>query len=91
VSGTHDHKEFEVDVTFSFSGKVRVRAVDAGEALVVVQRDLGLVLGGNIHTSNDQQVVNWDFDTHPTQLQNSVQELRTAQNGSGNEDGQTIA
>lgn len=64
--------EFEVDVSFVFKGTVRVRAADAGEALVIVNRDVGLVMGGSVHTSNPDVVTDWDFDTHPTQIPSNV-------------------
>lgn len=35
------------------------------EARELVMKECGLVMGGNIHTTLDDEEVDWDFDTHP--------------------------
>lgn len=41
-------------------------AEDHDEAKQMVSEDCGLVLGGNIHTTlDDEEVLGWHFGTHP--------------------------
>lgn len=35
------------------------------EARELVMKECGLVMGGNIHTTLDDEEVDWDFDIHP--------------------------
>jgi hypothetical protein len=56
---------FVIPVTFSFKGEFYITASSKNEAREHVEKHCGLVLGGNIHSSlNDEDVV-WDFPTHP--------------------------
>lgn len=58
-------KKIEVKVRYLFEGTFTVAAEDREEARTMVTRDCGLVLGGNIHTTLDDDEVDWDFDVHP--------------------------
>lgn len=58
-------KKIEVKVRYLFEGTYTVAADDRNEALTMVTRDCGLVLGGNIHTTLDDDDVDWEFDVHP--------------------------
>ena len=58
-------KKIEVKVRYLFEGTYTVAADDRDEARTMVIRDCGLVLGGNIHTTLDDDEVDWDFDVHP--------------------------
>jgi len=58
-------KKIEVKVRYHFEGTYTVAAEDRNEARTMVTRDYGLVLGGNIHTTLDDDEVDWDFDVHP--------------------------
>lgn len=58
-------KKIEVKVRYLFEGTYTVAADDRNEARTMVTRDCGLVLGGNIHTTLDDDEVDWDFDVHP--------------------------
>ena len=45
---------------------IRDRAEDREEAESMVAEDCGLVLGGNIHTTrDDDEVTDWKFGCHP--------------------------
>ena len=56
---------YVVPVTFSFKGEFYITASSEKEAREHAEKNCGLVLGGNIHSSlNDDDVV-WDFPTHP--------------------------
>ena len=58
-------KKIEVKVRYLFEGTYTVAANDRDEARTMVTRDCGLVLGGNIHSTLDDDEVDWDFDVHP--------------------------
>ena len=58
-------KKIEVKVRYVFEGTYTVAADDRNEARTMVTRDCGLVLGGNIHTTLDDDDVDWEFDVHP--------------------------
>ena len=58
-------KKIEVKVRYLFEGTYTVAADDRNEARTMVTRDCGLVLGGNIHTTLDDDEVDWVFDVHP--------------------------
>ena len=58
-------KKIEVKVRYLFEGTYIVAADDRNEARTMVTRDCGLVLGGNIHTTLDDDEVDWKFDVHP--------------------------
>ena len=52
-------KKIEVKVRYLFEGTYTVAADDRNEARTMVTRDCGLVLGGNIHTTLDDDDVDW--------------------------------
>ena len=58
-------KKIEVKVRYLFEGTYTVAADDRDEARTMITRDCGLVLGGNIHSTLDDNEVDWDFDVHP--------------------------
>ena len=58
-------KKIEVKVRYLFEGTYTVAADDRNEARTMVTRDCGLVLGGDIHTTLDDDKVDWEFDVHP--------------------------
>lgn len=58
-------KKIEVKVRYLFEGTYTVATDDRNEARTMVTRDCGLVLGGNIHTTLDDDDVDWEFDVHP--------------------------
>ena len=57
--------KIEVKVRYLFEGTYTVAADDRNEARTMVTRDCGLVLGGNIHTTLNDDEVDWKFDVHP--------------------------
>lgn len=57
---------YGVKVRYSFEGTYTVAAESREEAERMVMEDCGLVLGGNIHTTrDDNEVTDWDFGIHP--------------------------
>ena len=76
-------KKIEVKVRYLFEGTYTVAADDRNEARTMVTRDCGLVLGGNIHTTLDDDDVDWKFDVHPdiqilsyTEKENEIKRLK---------------
>jgi hypothetical protein len=61
-------KEYAVKTKFIFEGTFFVKADSYDEARKTVEEDCGLVLGGNIHTTQNKDAVNWDFDVHPEKV-----------------------
>lgn len=58
--------KYDVKVRYAFEGTYTVVAEDHDEAKQMVSEDCGLVLGGNIHTTlDDEEVLDWHFGTHP--------------------------
>lgn len=58
-------KKHRVKVRYVFEGFFDVMAEDKAEAGSIIKRDCGLVMGGSIHTCNDEQVRDWKFSIHP--------------------------
>ncbi len=61
----NQNRIFQVLTRYEFEGIYNIEADSADEARRIAERDCGLVLGGNIHTSNDEAVKHWEFNTHP--------------------------
>lgn len=58
--------KYDVKVRYAFEGTYTVAAEDRDEARIMVSEDCGLVLGGNIHTTrDDDEVLDWNFGLHP--------------------------
>ena len=58
--------KYDVEVRYAFEGTYTVVAEDRDEAERIVTEDCGLVLGGNIHTTcNEEEVTDWNFGCHP--------------------------
>lgn len=75
-------KKYDVKVRYAFEGTYTVAAEDRDEAKRMVSEDCGLVLGGNIHTTlDDEEVLNWHFGIHPDTQLLSV----TQRNGKGDQ------
>ena len=67
--------KYKVRVRYAFEGTYTVAAGSCEEAKRVVEEDCGLVLGGNIHTTcNEEEVTDWNFGIHPESLILSIKE-----------------
>ena len=67
--------KYDVRVRYTFEGTYKVVAEDRDEAERMVEEDCGLVLGGNIHTTrDDDEVTDWNFGSHPDMQILSVRE-----------------
>lgn len=69
-------KQYEVKTRFIFEGIFRVKAVNSEEARKNVEQDCGLVMGESIHTTLNDEDVDWDFNTHPDTKIVAVKQIR---------------
>lgn len=53
-----------VRTKFVFRGYFEVMATNAKEAKKIVDDNCHLVLGGSVHSFEDE-ILDWDFETHP--------------------------
>jgi hypothetical protein len=58
-------KKYEVKVQFIFNGIFRVNAENREQARGNISRQCGLVMGENIHTTLNEEDIDWDFNIHP--------------------------
>ena len=58
-------EKHRVKVQFIFDGYFDIVAHNGQQAREIANRDCGLVMGGSIHTTNDEQVKDWNFPIHP--------------------------
>lgn len=56
---------YTVPVTFKFKGEFYIEADTAEQAMVYAERHCGLIIGGDIHSSLPDDIVDWDFPVHP--------------------------
>ena len=56
---------FDITVRYVFEGTYTVSANNREEAREKIRRDCGLVMGGHIHTTLDEEEVEWEFPLHP--------------------------
>jgi hypothetical protein len=71
-------KRYAVKTRFTFTGTFFVHAATKAEAQKLVNDDCGLVLGGKIHTSLSEDIVDWDFPVHPEKVIVKVKKGDTA-------------
>ena len=57
--------KYDVRVRYAFEGTYTVVAEDHDEARQMVSEDCGLVLGSNMHTTLNDEDVDWKFGIHP--------------------------
>jgi hypothetical protein len=69
-------KKYEVKVQFIFNGIFRVKAENREEARENIEQQCGLVMGGNIHTSLNDEEIDWDFNTHPETKIAGIKQIR---------------
>ena len=54
-----------VDVTYTFSGYFVVLADSREEAERKINQDCGVVLGGGVQTTLEDEEIDWEFSLHP--------------------------
>ena len=66
------NRSYRVKVRYFFDGIYTVKAETREEAVRMVKEDCGLVMGGSIHTTLDEDSVDWNFSIHPEMVIHSV-------------------
>lgn len=59
------NKTFKVPVKYTFSGFFEIKSDNKEEAREFAQKHCGLCLGGDIHTTLNDEDVTWEFSVHP--------------------------
>lgn len=68
-------KFYDVPTKFVFDGKFRIKADSQEQANEFVKENCGLVLGGDIHTTLPDDIVDWEFCQHPEKIINKSKNL----------------
>ena len=58
-------QKHRVRVQYVFDGYFDIIADNGQQARQIVDQECGLVMGGSIHTANDEDVKDWNFPMHP--------------------------
>ncbi len=58
-------KTYKIPVKYVFSGTFEIKAESAPQAKEYAENHCGLVIGGDIHSSLPDDIVDWDFSAHP--------------------------
>lgn len=58
-------KTYKVPVTFTFKGVFEIKADNIPDAREQIEKHVGLVLGGDIHHTLDDEDIEWEFGVHP--------------------------
>jgi hypothetical protein len=61
-------KRYAVKTRFVFEGYFYINAIDREQAREYAEKHCGLVIGGKIHSTLPDDVVDWDFPVHPEKL-----------------------
>lgn len=61
-------KDYHVKTKFVFEGTFTVKAHDKVQAREYVEKHCGLVLGGDIHTTLPDEIIDWNFSVHPQKI-----------------------
>lgn len=77
-----DNKEFEIEVEFTFKGKVKVYAETKYRAKEMVERHFGMTTSSGIHTSAgtdeifQEGISDWEFHCHPDKTIKSIEYVK---------------
>jgi len=64
--------KYEVPTRFIFNGTFTIEADSPAQAKEFVHKHCGLVIGGNVHTTLNDEDCDWDFDGHPEKITGRV-------------------
>ncbi len=56
----------------SFARHFTIKAGSVADAERLIKESCGLVMGGNIHTTLPDNVIDWDFGTHPDKVVDEI-------------------
>jgi hypothetical protein len=61
-------KRYTVKTRFVFEGYFFINTMSKAQAKEYIEKHCGLVIGGDIHSTLPDDVVDWDFPVHPEKL-----------------------
>jgi len=67
--------KFSVKTKFIFEGRFFVYAESKQQAKEYVEKQCGLVLNGNIHSTLSDNIADWDFPMHPKKQIVKIKEM----------------
>jgi hypothetical protein len=78
-------KTYKVKTRYVFEGVFYVKAENREEAQANVEKHCGMVMGGSIHTTLDEETVDWNFGIHPETEIVSVKQQKESDHGNKQE------
>ena len=67
--------KYKVPTKFVFKGTFTIEAESSEQAKEYVQKQCGLVIGGDIHTTLSDADCDWDFAVHPEKVTGRVRKV----------------
>jgi len=67
--------KFSVKTRFIFEGSFFVHAESKRQAKEYIEKQCGLVLNGNIHSTLSGDIADWDFPMHPKKQIGRIKEM----------------
>lgn len=58
-------KTYEVKTTYTYAGVFKVKAESKAQAKEFIEKHCGLSYGGGIHSTLNDEDIDWDFDMTP--------------------------
>jgi len=58
-------KKYKVKVRYVFEGVYIIKSDSCENAINSIKKNCGLVMGGSIHTTLNDDTIDWDFLIHP--------------------------
>ncbi|MDL2228306.1 hypothetical protein LJC25_01995 [Bacteroidales bacterium OttesenSCG-928-K03] len=71
-----DIKIFQVKTKFIFEGIFEVKAQDKEQARAYIEKHCGLVIGGDIHSTLPNEIVEWNFSVHPKKEIKGIKQIK---------------
>jgi hypothetical protein len=71
-----DIKIFQVKTKFIFEGIFEVKAQSKEQAREFVEKDCGLVIGGDVHSTLPDEDINWEFSVHPDKEIKGIKQIK---------------
>jgi hypothetical protein len=69
--------KYKVQTKFVFNGIFTIEAENKEQAREYIDKHCGLVIGGDIHSTLPDDMVDWDFPIHPETLTGKVTLIRS--------------
>jgi len=67
-----ESKSYQVRVRYVFEGVYTIKSDTRENAIRLVEKDCGFVMGGSIHSTLNDDALDWNFSIHPEMIIRSV-------------------